>query len=36
MKSSLKIKIPHFVRDDNSSVISNEGRNLASFLHSLG
>jgi hypothetical protein len=36
MKNLLKTKIPHVVRDDNSPVISTEGRNLASFLHSLG
>ena len=34
MKKSLKIKIPLFVRDDNYSVISTKGRNLALFLYS--
>ena len=34
MKNSLKTKIPHFVRDDKTPVISTKGRNLAALLHS--
>jgi hypothetical protein len=34
MENAIKTKIPLFVRDDKSPVISTKGRNLGLFIHS--